>query len=198
MEVLAIILAPSGGPAASHHNIRSIGGKPMIAWSIEQALRANTITRVIVATDNEQYAAISRSHGAQTPFLLPAELASEATADLPCFTYILQELAQRENYTPDIVVNLRPTHPVRERDIIDQVVQTLVTQTAFDSVRTVAPTPQSPFTMWFRNDAGELAPVIADALPVQGGVGALSPCPLMCAATCCPIRLTRSSLQPAT
>ena len=72
-QVLAIIPARSGSKSVKDKNIRLIDGKPMIAYSIEHAQKAECIDRVIVSTDSEEYAAIAREYGAETPFLRPAE-----------------------------------------------------------------------------------------------------------------------------
>jgi len=76
MEILAIIPARSGSKSIPHKNIRSLGGKPLIAYSIEHALRSLLINRVIVSTDSGYYAEIARSFGAEVPFLRPAEFSN--------------------------------------------------------------------------------------------------------------------------
>ncbi|HQC21081.1 MAG TPA: acylneuraminate cytidylyltransferase family protein, partial [Anaerolineaceae bacterium] len=112
-EVLALIPARGGSKGIPRKNIRDFGGAPLIAWSIAAALRAETVTRVIVSTDDEEIAAVAREWGAETPFLRPAELAQDDTTDYPVFRHALDWLAAHENYRPEVVVQLRPTSPVR-------------------------------------------------------------------------------------
>jgi len=112
-DVLAVIPARGGSKGIPRKNIRDFAGAPLIAWSIAAALRAETVTRVIVSTDDEEIAGVAREWGAQTPFLRPAELAQDDTTDYPVFRHALDWLAAHEDYHPDVVVQLRPTSPVR-------------------------------------------------------------------------------------
>jgi N-acylneuraminate cytidylyltransferase len=84
----------------------------LITWSIAAARQAETVTRLLVSTDDEEIAAVARQYGAETPFLRPAEFAQDATTDLPVFEHALRWLAENEKYHPDVVVQLRPP-PIR-------------------------------------------------------------------------------------
>jgi N-acylneuraminate cytidylyltransferase len=114
-EVLAVIPARGGSKGIPRKNIRNFAGHPLIAYSIEAALLAKTVTRVIVTTDDEEIAAVARQYGAETPFIRPAEYAQDQTLDLPVFQHVIAWLAENENYHPDVVVQLRPTSPVVPR-----------------------------------------------------------------------------------
>lgn len=103
-EVLAIIPARGGSKGIPRKNIRSFAGAPLIAWSIAAAQQSNTVTRVIVSTDDEEIAAVARQYGAETPFLRPAEFAQDQTTDLPVFEHALDWLAAHEQYQPNVVV----------------------------------------------------------------------------------------------
>jgi len=81
-EILVIIPARGGSKGIPRKNIRLFAGHPLIAFSIAAGLQAETVTRVIVSTEDEQIAEISRRYGAETPFLRPAELAGDTTTDL--------------------------------------------------------------------------------------------------------------------
>jgi len=111
---LALIPARSGSKSLPHKNVREFAGKPLLAHSIDHALAARTIGRVIVSTDSEHYAAIAREYGAETPFLRPAELATDHATDLVVFQHALAWLREHEDWEPDIVVHLRPTYPRRD------------------------------------------------------------------------------------
>jgi CMP-N,N'-diacetyllegionaminic acid synthase len=132
----------------------------MMAWSIIHALSARTVTRTIVSTDSTEYAAIARQHGAQTPFVRPPEISGDMATDLETFEHALNWLKENEGYLPDICVHLRPTHPVRNPEDIDRMVEILLKNPGLDSVRSVVAAPETPFKMWFRNAEGLLSPVI--------------------------------------
>ncbi|MBN1370776.1 MAG: acylneuraminate cytidylyltransferase [Anaerolineaceae bacterium] len=147
-EVLAIIPARGGSKGIPRKNIKNFAGHPLIAYSIEAGLSAETVTRVIVSTDDEEIAAVAREYGAETPFLRPAEFAQDRTTDLPVFQHALEWLAEHENYRPDVVVQLRPTSPVRPPNLVDEAVRTLLVNPEADSVRGVVPAGQNPHKMW--------------------------------------------------
>jgi CMP-N-acetylneuraminic acid synthetase len=160
MNVLAIIPARSGSKSVKDKNIRPIAGKPMLAWSIEHAVAARQVTRVIVSTDSPHYADIARQFGAEVPFLRPASISGDLSTDLEVFEHALKWLDTHEGYRPDICVHLRPTHPVRNPADIDRMVEILLKESGIDSVRSVVVAPETPFKMWFRNADGLLSPVI--------------------------------------
>ena len=147
-HILAIIPARGGSKGIPRKNIRSFAGYPLIAWSIAAGLQAHTVNRVIVSTDSEEIAAVAREYGAETPFLRPRELAQDRTADLPVFEHALKWLEDIESYKPDIVIQLRPTSPIRPRDCIDSAVKTLMEYQNADCVRGVVTAGQNPYKMW--------------------------------------------------
>lgn len=158
--ILALIPARSGSKSVPDKNIRPFAGKPMIAHSIEHALAARSVDRIIVSTDSERYAEIARAYGAETPFLRPAALAADDSTDLVVFRHALEWLREHENWQPEIVVHLRPTYPTRDPRDIDRVVEILLADSRLDSVRTVAPAPATPFKMWLRDADGLITPVV--------------------------------------
>lgn len=161
MEILAIIPARSGSKSVQDKNIRSIGGRPLLSWSIDHARESNSVTRTIVSTDSERYAEIARHYGAETPFLRPAGISGDQATDLGVFTHALDWLQEHEGYEPDICVHLRPTCPVRREGLVDEAVAILREDPSVDSVRTVGPTPHTPYKMWTRNSDGTLEPLLS-------------------------------------
>lgn len=151
-EVLAIIPARSGSKGIPRKNIRPFAGYPLIAYSIAAALQAETVTRMIVTTDDEEIAEVARQYGGETPFLRPAELAGDRTLDLPVFQHALVWLAEHENYHPEAIVHLRPTTPLRSPDLVDRAVRVLLDHPEADSVRGLTPAHQNPFKMWLMDD----------------------------------------------
>ncbi len=164
-EVLALIPARSGSKGIPHKNILPFRGKPLIAHSIEQARAAASVSRVIVSTDSARYAEIAREHGAEVPFLRPEALAGDLSTDLEVFQHALEWLERNEHYRPVICVHLRPTHPNRRVEDIDEAVKLLRLEPPVDSVRSIAPAPFTPFKMWFRDADGLLAPCVPSSIP---------------------------------
>ncbi len=159
VEVLALIPARGGSKSIPRKNLKPFLGHPLIAYSIAAGLQAETVTRVIVSTDDEEIAAVARRYGAEVPFLRPAHLAQDATPDLPVFVHALNWLAQHEGFRPEVVVQLRPTTPVRPPGMVDQAVRLLLEHPEADSVRGVVPAGQNPYKMWRIVD-GRLEPLL--------------------------------------
>jgi redox-sensitive bicupin YhaK (pirin superfamily) len=156
MEVLAIIPARGGSKGIPGKNIRDFAGHPLLTYSIAAGLQAELVTRVIVSTDSEAIAEVARRYGAETPFLRPAEFAQDNTLDLPVFQHALTWLAENEGYRPDIVVQLRPTSPVRPANLVDQAVRLLADHPEADSVRGVVPAGENPHKMWRIDPQGRM------------------------------------------
>lgn len=163
MEILALIPARGGSKSIPHKNIRPLGGFPLISYSIAAALQAKFVLRTIVSTDDEEIARIARSYGAEAPFMRPPEYALDNTTDLPVFTHALGWLNENEDYQPDIVVQLRPTSPLRPPDCVDRAVQLLLDHPEADSVRGVIPSGQNPYKMWRLDEQGRMTPLLTVA-----------------------------------
>ena len=161
-EVLAIIPARSGSKSVVDKNIRLIAGKPMIAYSIEHGLKAECIDRVIVSTDSEKYADIARKYGAEVPFIRPAEYATDTALDIDVFRHALTFLKENEGYEPEIVVQLRPTYPIRRISDIEAMVKYMREHPDVDSMRCIAPAKEVAYKMWFKDENGMLSPIMTD------------------------------------
>ncbi len=147
-KVLAIIPARGGSKGIPHKNIKIFAGAPLISYSITAARESQLVTRVIVSTDDPEIARVAREWGAETPFLRPAELAQDDTTDCPVFKHALDWLLEHEGKLPEIVVQLRPTSPVRPQGLVDQAIQILRDHPEADSVRGVVPSGQNPYKTW--------------------------------------------------
>ncbi|MGH9200116.1 MAG: cytidylyltransferase domain-containing protein, partial [Vicinamibacterales bacterium] len=164
-SVLCLIPARGGSKTIPRKNLRIVGGKPLIAYSIETASASRTIGRTIVSTDDREIAEVARRFGAEVPFVRPVEISGDAATDLEAFEHALRWLRERETYVPDICVHLRPTHPIRRVDEVDRVVELLAASPQIDSVRSVAPASETPFKMWFRSPDGLLSPATVGPIP---------------------------------
>jgi N-acylneuraminate cytidylyltransferase len=160
MNILALIPARAGSRGIPRKNIVGLGGRPLISFSIEVALASRLIGRVIVSTDSEEIRDISVSLGAEAPFLRPGELAEDDTQDLPVFRHALEWLEENEGYAPEIIVQLRPTTPLRRPEIVDRAIEALIDRPEADALRSVSEPIQNPFKMW-KGGEGYLDPLMA-------------------------------------
>ncbi len=159
-EVLAIIQARGGSKGLLNKNLVLIQGHPLVAYSVSSALAAAHVTRIIVSTDSETIAEAAREYGAEAPFLRPASIASDDTPDLPLFEHALDWLWEHERYRPEIVVQLRPTTPLRPRGLIDLAISLLEFDEQADCVRAVTEPKQTPYKMWRPAADGYLKPLL--------------------------------------
>lgn len=119
-KIVAVILARGGSKSIPGKNIRSLAGKPLIAYAIEAALKSKLLDRVIVSTDNEEIANIARKYGAEVPFMRPAELATDTAHTPPVIEHAISWLETNENYPVYAAVTLQPTSPLRTAEHIDE------------------------------------------------------------------------------
>lgn len=147
-KIVAIIPARGGSKGVPRKNIRLLGGKPLIAYAIEAAKKSKLIQRVIVTTDDTEIAAIAKKHGAEVPFIRPAELAKDDTPPGPVLEHALRFLKEKEKYTPDIIVWLEPPCPFRTPGEIDEAVRALQKDKKADSLRSVCEPFQNPYKSW--------------------------------------------------
>ena len=132
MLILCIIPARGSSKGIPRKNLKPVAGQPLIAWSIEAALAAATINRVIVSTDDDEIAEVATSWGAEV-VRRPPELANDTASSESALRHVLDELSQKEKYEPDLVVFLQATSPYRLPADIDGAVELLL-QKNYDSV----------------------------------------------------------------
>ena len=125
-KVYAIIPARSGSKGVPNKNIIQLGGHPLIAYSIVVAKKCQSIDRVIVSTDSEEYAEIARQYGAETPFIRPKLISGDTATDIEFFKHCVDWLNKTEGFCPEYLVHLRPTTPLRESKIIDTAVSEFI------------------------------------------------------------------------
>jgi len=115
-EVVVLIPARGGSKSIPRKNVASLGGHPLLAWSIAAALESRIVQRVVVSTDDEEIRRTALAYGAEAPFLRPPELALDDTPDLPVFQHAVTWLAREWGQRPDVLVQLRPRRPSARRD----------------------------------------------------------------------------------
>lgn len=162
-RIIVVIPARGGSKSIPGKNIKLFNGHPLIAYSIAAGLKAKMVGRVIVSTDDPRIAAVARYYGAEIPFLRPPELARDETPDFPVYAHVLKWLDKTQGYRPDIIVQLRPTSPLRPSKCVDEAIRILLNNPRADSVRGVIPAEQSPYKMW-HSRRGFLTPLIKSGI----------------------------------
>lgn len=119
MDIVAFIFARGESKGLPRKNVRDLCGKPLIAWSISHAQSVKRIQRVVVSTDSEEIAEISRNHHAEVPFMRPSELATDLSPEWLSWQHALEYLRKTEGKLPDIMLSLPTTSPLRSHIDID-------------------------------------------------------------------------------
>ena len=139
---VALITARGGSKGIPGKNLVPVAGKPLIAWSVEAALGAATVDRVLVSTDDGRIADAGREAGAEVPFLRPGELARDDSAHVPVVLHALDWLRATEGDEPALLLLLQPTSPLRDAHDIDAAAGLLTADA--DAVVGVCPTHHHP------------------------------------------------------
>lgn len=160
MKILSIIPARGGSKGLPKKNILLLNGHPLIAYSIKASINEKKINRTICSTDSEEIAEIAQKYGAEVPFLRPAEISMDTSTDLENFNYTLDRLKKEEGYIPDIIVQLRPTSPLRKKSFISDAIDLLTSDDKADSVRAISYPDHTPYKMWDLDESGYLKPIL--------------------------------------
>ena len=113
MKVFAFIFARGGSKGLPGKNVRPLAGKPLIAWSIEQAQAVKRIERIIVSTDSQEIADVALQYGAEVPFMRPEELSGDASPEWLAWRHALNYLLEKEGTLPDVMISIPATAPLR-------------------------------------------------------------------------------------
>jgi len=143
-RILVLVCARGGSSGLKNKNILSLAGKPLIAWTIKQALNWPSADRVVCSTENDEIADIARSAGAEVPFVRPAELATATASKGPVIRHALQACEAHFRAHYDLVVDLYPTSPLRTIEDLDKCLE------IFDRFRpktlfSVVPAQRNPY-----------------------------------------------------
>jgi CMP-N-acetylneuraminic acid synthetase len=155
-RIVATINARGGSKGVPGKNIRDLGGLPLIAWTIREARRSALIDRVIVSSDDEGILAVARSHGADTPFVRPAELARDDTPGVDPVLHVVEAIKPD---TYDYIVLLQPTSPLRTVQDIDGCIIACL-DADLPCLISVTEADESPYYMFNMAQDGLLSPVI--------------------------------------
>lgn len=163
LTVVGIIPARGGSKGVPRKNIKPLCGKPLIAYSIEEAKKSRFLDRIIVSTEDKEISNIALKYGAEI-IIRPKELATDLSPTEPTLIHVVQELQNKEGYGSDIVVLLQPTTPFRKAAYIDEALEQLITHPTADSIVSVYEAPQKFNPHWCSriNDNGLLVPYLDD------------------------------------
>jgi CMP-N,N'-diacetyllegionaminic acid synthase len=161
-ETLAVIPARGGSKRVPWKNIQPVGGRPLIAWTIEAARSAPGITRIVVSTDSVEIADVARHYGAEVPMLRSSSLARDETPGIEPVVHAVEWLDEHERYRPDCVALLQPTSPLRTAADVEAALALMWTRNS-DAVVSVC--PASHPCSWLKRvgDDGRLLDLDGDA-----------------------------------
>lgn len=155
-RILCTINARGGSKGIPGKNVRDLCGLPLIAWSIREARRSAHLDRIIVSSDDEGILAVARSHGAETPFVRPAEFARDDTPGVDPVLHAVEAL-RPESY--DYVVLLQPTSPLRLVEDIDGAIERCL-DNDWPCLISVTEPEKSPYYVFTLDQGGVMSPVI--------------------------------------
>ena len=154
MENIAFIFARKNSKRLPKKNIKNFAGKPLLAWSIQQAVTIKKINRVVVSTDCEQIAKIALEYGAEVPFLRPPVLASDVSPEWLSWQHALKMILKDTNTLPKMMISLPVTSPLRNKVDIENCIDVYEKKNA-DIVISVTESNRNPyFNMVQVNDDG--------------------------------------------
>lgn len=156
--ILALIPARGGSKSIPGKNIKAFGGHPLIAYTIAAARRSRYVDSVVVTTDSEEIAAIARTYGAETPFLRPAELASDASRTIDAVVHAVEALSALGR-SHDAVALLQPTSPLRRAEEIDAAIETFFSHGRL-GLASVSDVVENPVLTRRLDRAGVLHPIL--------------------------------------
>ena len=163
-RILGLIPARGGSKGIPRKNIKDMAGKPMIARTIEVGLKSAYIDDLVVTTDDEEIAEISRSYGARVPFLRPAEFAQDTSPTIDCVLHAMGEL-EKAGQACDCVVLLQPTSPLRIVEDIDHAIELFYAK-GRKGVITISPVSVNPVLMKTMDEDGALTSLV----PLDGPI----------------------------
>lgn len=147
-KILTFIPARGGSKGVPRKNIRPLLGKPLVAWTIEEAKKSRYLDRIIVSTEDMEIAEVSKRFGAEVPFLRPEELARDESPTMDCVVHALNWLKDHEGYVPDLFLLLEATVPLRSVQDIDNAIDIMMQKMKeIDAVISIKEVSEHPYWM---------------------------------------------------
>ncbi len=166
MTTVAFIFARGGSKGLTGKNIRNFGDKPLIAWSIECALLVKAIDQVIVSTDSAEIAEISKSYGAEVPFIRPRELATDESPEWLSWRHALEYVMRSSGALPDAMVSLPATSPLRAVSDVESCLDQF-SKGGCDVVVTVSEAYRNPYFNMVRDKSDGTVTLVIEDSPVS-------------------------------
>ena len=146
-RVLGLVAARGGSKGLPRKNVLPLGGRPLIAWTVDAARAARTLTRAIVSSEDSEILTCAREAGGETLFVRPAALATDTASTLEVALHALDWLAEHEQWHADVLVLLPATAPLRRSHHIDAAVASLLADAALQAVVAVTEADYPPYWM---------------------------------------------------
>lgn len=162
-KILGIIPARGGSKGIPKKNIVKVLGRPLIAWTIDAAEKSKYIDKIVVSSENKEILEIGKKYGAQ-PIKRPMHLATDKASPEPLVFQVMEYLKKKDNYTPDILVYLQPTSPLRGGNDIDQAVQKLLNNNA-QAIISVYELEKKYLKTFITNESGQLKGTVNNRYP---------------------------------
>lgn len=155
-RVVAIIPARGGKQSIPWKNLQTLGGKTLLWWAVDVALRATLVDAVTVSTEDSKIAQHARRYGAIV-IPRPKEFSQPSSDDVGFYQHAVRWMKAEHGWKPELIVNLRPTSPLRFPQDVDACVE-YVLRTGCDGLKTVIPSPIPPYKMWWMHRHREVSP----------------------------------------
>jgi len=159
MRMLGLINARGGSKGIPNKNIRMLGSKPLIEWSIDVGLRCPSLDALVVSTDSADIAAVANAAGARVPFMRPAHLASDTALQIDAVVHAIDFL-ERQGERYDGIVLLQPIAPFRTVDDVEGAIALFVNSGADSVISVMEVTGQHPATMYNLSDGNSVTPLM--------------------------------------
>lgn len=148
MKILGFIPARAGSQRIKNKNIKLLGRKPLIYYTICAAKKSKFINRIVVSTDTAAISEIAKQYNAEVPFLRPSEISKNDSTEMEFLIHALDWLEKIDNYIPDLIVLLYPTAPFRRSKTIDEAISLIIEHPNADSLRSIRLCKEHPYKMW--------------------------------------------------
>jgi CMP-N,N'-diacetyllegionaminic acid synthase len=161
-NAIGLVTARGGSKGVPKKNIRLVGGKPLIAWTIEAALNSRRLDRVVVSTDDPEIMRVAAAYGAETPFMRPNDLAGDTSGHLGVVLHAIHWLREHGD-DAHYIMTLQPTSPFRSSQDIDAAIDLAESRDA-TAVTSVKPASEHPMWAKLIDQHGVVRPFISDEL----------------------------------
>lgn len=160
-KVLAIVPARGGSKGIPKKNIIDVNGKPLIAYTLEEAKKSKYIDQIVVSTDDQKIKEVSDRYGDFVPFMRPAELATDEAKTIDVVLHVIEELPDY-----DLLILLQPTSPLRRVEHIDEAFEKLI-ESGKDSLVSLTKVKKHPNWMFYVDDKGNMVSVTGEEIAHQ-------------------------------